>query len=170
MLVNCKACKKKFTVSDAAITESGRLLQCGSCGNKWIQYPIEKKLVEEIKKTTLINLKQSASVNKIKTSLKKKKRKINLYSEEYLKKKHGLSIKDDSDLQKKRAKKKKISYNIFYRYLITIFVFTIALFGVLNLSKDIIVANYPFVGPYIDHLYEILSILKITISEFFNFF
>ena len=43
MLINCDACQKKFTVPDSAITVSGRLLQCGSCGNKWTQYPIKKE-------------------------------------------------------------------------------------------------------------------------------
>ena len=42
MLLNCNSCQKNFLVPDSAITESGRLVQCGSCGNKWNQYPIKK--------------------------------------------------------------------------------------------------------------------------------
>ena len=91
MLVNCNSCQKKFSVPDSAITEAGRLLQCGSCGNKWMQYPIkkEKTTQEETKKeksTTSTNIK-SKKPQKFKDSSKKKKRSINLYSEEYLKKK-----------------------------------------------------------------------------------
>ena len=58
MLVNCNSCQKKFTVPDTAITEAGRLLQCGSCGNKWTQYPIKEELIKEIVKTTPIKIKQ----------------------------------------------------------------------------------------------------------------
>jgi len=55
MLVNCNSCQKKFVVPDSAITESGRLLQCGSCGNKWTQYPIKEKPAEPIKKEKTIS-------------------------------------------------------------------------------------------------------------------
>ena len=91
MLVNCKSCKKKFMVPDAAITESGRLLQCGSCGDQWTQYPIKQKFDKEIKTTTPTKIKQPSNLNKVKTSVKKRKREINLYSEEYLKKKTWLN-------------------------------------------------------------------------------
>ena len=46
MILSCNSCGKKFVVPDSAITASGRMVQCGSCGNKWKQFPIE-----EVKKT-----------------------------------------------------------------------------------------------------------------------
>ena len=56
MLINCKSCEKKFVVPDSAITESGRLVQCSSCGNKWTQYPVKSVKIEKLqsirKKTT----------------------------------------------------------------------------------------------------------------------
>ena len=48
MLLNCNSCQKKFLVPDSAITKSGRLVQCGSCGNKWNQYPIENNKLKKI--------------------------------------------------------------------------------------------------------------------------
>ena len=39
MILNCNSCGKKFVVPDSAITASGRMVQCGSCGNKWKQFP-----------------------------------------------------------------------------------------------------------------------------------
>ena len=79
MLISCNSCQKKFIVPDNAITESGRLVQCGSCGIKWTQYPVKiSKLKEEI-----------AKKNKFKKTndTKKPKQKKNLYTAEYLKKK-----------------------------------------------------------------------------------
>ena len=79
MLVNCNSCQKKFTVPDSAITEAGRLLQCGSCGNKWTQYPIkidfskEEKVKKETQKTTLAKLKQ------VPIAKKKKERNSSLF-------------------------------------------------------------------------------------------
>ena len=46
MILNCNSCGKKFIVPDNAISASGRTVQCGSCGNKWKQFPIN-----EVKKT-----------------------------------------------------------------------------------------------------------------------
>ena len=166
MLVNCNSCQKKFLVPDSAIVEFGRLLQCGSCGNKWTQYPIKDNLVEKIKKIPLIKIKQTTSVNKIKTLVKKKKREINLYSEEYLKKKHGLTIKDSLGSQDNK-KNRRTGFG-FYSYIVVISIFTIGFFGVLNLAKDIITASYPVTEFYINYLYEVIGIIRIIIFELIN--
>ena len=49
MILTCNSCGKKFVVPDSAISASGRMVQCGSCGNKWKQFPLGK-----IKKTQSI--------------------------------------------------------------------------------------------------------------------
>jgi len=165
MLVNCNSCQKKFNVPDAAITEIGRLLQCGSCGNKWTQYPIKKEPKKEISKVASSKTESSIKVNRTKVSTKKKKREINLYSEEYLKKKYGLTIKNPSNGQDKKQNKSNFS---FYNYLITISIFTITFFGILNLTKDVIIESYPAIIPYIDYLYENIDTLRIKISELVN--
>jgi predicted Zn finger-like uncharacterized protein len=173
MLVNCNSCQKKFTVPDAAISESGRLLQCGSCGNKWTQYPIKKesineeKPIKEITKITQIKTKQAPKINKIKTSIKKK-REINLYSKEYLKKRHGLTIKDTSENKKNKSGKNTLNSSSFFIYLITTSIFIIAIFGVLNLTKDFLIINYSFTETYIYSFYEVLEILKASIINLLN--
>ena len=160
MLVNCKSCKKKFNVPDSAITESGRLLQCGSCGEKWTQFPIKEKPVKVIEKSSPDKVKKVASPGKKNTSLKKRKREIDLYSEKYLEKKYGLTIKNSLGKQDKNKIKNSSG---FYRYLLIISIFIITFFGVLNLSKDIIIAKFPVLMPYINFLYEFIGIVKITI-------
>ena len=40
MILSCNSCEKKFVILDHAITTKGRMVQCGSCGNKWKQFPI----------------------------------------------------------------------------------------------------------------------------------
>ena len=52
MILECKSCQKKFIVPDNAITNAGRLVQCSSCGNKWTQFPIRKKIIDAPKKIT----------------------------------------------------------------------------------------------------------------------
>ena len=167
MLVSCNTCQKKFSVPDSAVTESGRLLQCGACGNKWTQYPIKQKFEEKIKKITTAKIKLPSNKNKKKTTIKKK-REISLYSEEYLKKKHGLTIKDTSDLKGSNKKQESRNNFGFYNYLVTIIIFTITLFGILNLSEDIIVTNFPVIEPYINILNEFFDIVRITFSRLLN--
>ena len=48
MILECKSCNKKFLVPDSAITSTGRLVQCSSCGNKWTQYPIKKDIIRDV--------------------------------------------------------------------------------------------------------------------------
>ena len=61
MILTCNSCGKKFVVPDSAITASGRMVQCGSCGNKWKQFPVKEveKLNQSSSKKS--NFKTSAS-------------------------------------------------------------------------------------------------------------
>jgi predicted Zn finger-like uncharacterized protein len=55
MILSCNSCEKKFVVPDQAITANGRTVQCGSCGNKWKQFPIKRQANKTVsdKKLTL---------------------------------------------------------------------------------------------------------------------
>ena len=51
MILGCNSCEKKFVVPDNAISATGRLVQCSSCGNKWKQFPINDQIKSnEVKK------------------------------------------------------------------------------------------------------------------------
>tara|TARA_B110000971_G_C19910078_1_gene454090 strand:- start:551 stop:1045 length:495 start_codon:yes stop_codon:yes gene_type:complete len=164
MLLNCNSCQKKFVVPDNAITKSGRLVQCGSCGNKWTQFPLEEVVVKTVKAA----IKTKNDIKK--TSIKKIKPKKNLYTAEYLKKKHGLIISDSSSASGKdklKNQKKKTSFG-FYSYLIVLFVFLIALFGILELSKEIVVIKYPLLELYINYFYDVIEMVTISLTQFIN--
>mgnify|MGYP001185845207 CR=1 FL=1 len=160
MLINCNSCKKKFTVPDNAITKSGRLVQCGSCGNKWTQYPADN--TETKKRDTIVS----------KTSNLKTKVRKNLYTADYLQKKHGLIINESNkpqDKKKLNKKEKKTSFG-FYSYVFFLLIFLITIFGLINLSKEIVVLKYPASEPYIEYLYEVIEIIKIFFTELMNQF
>ena len=163
MLINCNSCQKKFVVPDNAITDSGRLVQCGSCGSKWTQYPIDNlKLIKDHE-----SKKKTASK---KPFIKKTKNKKNLFTAEYLKKKYGLTIDEPAKNINKNLYNNKNNRNTlgFYSYVFILLVFLLTLFGVLNLSKKIIILKYPPLEPYIGYLYEIIEIVKVFFFEFFN--
>tara|TARA_B100001094_G_scaffold59538_1_gene55005 strand:- start:169 stop:471 length:303 start_codon:yes stop_codon:yes gene_type:complete len=95
MIINCKACEKKFVVPDQAIPAKGRLVQCSSCGNKWEQFPLANK-------TSKISLDQKIKSKKVqkkriikKSNKKNSAKEVSLYSPEYLEKKHGISLKSE---------------------------------------------------------------------------
>ena len=164
MIIQCNSCEKKFTVPESAITAKGRLVQCSACGNQWTQYPIS----QDLKKTTK-TIKSSKPVKQ----KKKKKKIIDTYSEEYLQKKHGIKIIDPSSSSKistkSKPKSKKNETNVsfgFYKFLILFIIILITMFGVLNLTKDIIIYHYPLLENYINYLYETLNNISLIASDF----
>ena len=168
MLINCNSCQKKFIVPDTAITESGRLVQCGSCGKKWTQFPTNITKSKETKILQDVQLKKP-QVNKKKTIPKKTVSKKNLYTAEYLKKKHGLTIQESNITLNNLRKNNKNSFG-FYSYMLFLFIFLITMFGILDLSKAIIILKYPNSEMYINYLYEVIEIIKVSITVFVNQF
>jgi len=169
MILNCSSCDKKFVVPDQAITASGRLVQCGSCGNKWKQFPIKDKIVKTSKsENKKVNLQKRQSKIKAPKPKKKKRvtREINLYSPEYLAKKHGISLKDEI---KTVSKSKKVSFG-FYNSLILFLVIIIALSKGLHFSQEIIVQKLPFTEFYINYFFEsmrnVFEIWKNLVSSY----
>ena len=158
MILTCNSCDKKFVVPDSAITASGRTVQCGSCGNKWKQFP-----VNEIKKTEpLSNIKKIVSkskqiqpkkqkVKKVKKTSAKKSREIDLYSPEYLAKKHGIKIGGDE--VKKTSSNEKISLG-FYNSLLLFVVLIIFLSRGLYFFQEFVVQKLPFTEYYINYFFE----------------
>ena len=161
MILSCNSCEKKFVVPDNAISASGRLVQCSSCGNKWTQYPIDKKIkpIEKISKT-------KPQPKKIQSSTKTSKRKVrkkdgpDLYSPEYLAKKHGIKIGENKVInQAKKRNENKINFG-FYNSLI-VFIITIIFFvRILYFTEYFIISEFPFTEVYIEYLFESIKNLK----------
>ena len=161
MILTCNSCGKKFVVPDRAITTSGRMVQCGSCGNKWKQFPLE-----QVKKTQSISRPKKIvsrppqvqqkiqKSKKIKKTAPKKQREISLYSPEYLAKKHGIKI-NEVRTEKKISKqvKGKVSFG-FYNSLIVFVFFAIALSRILYFSQGFIVSNIPASEYYLNYFFE----------------
>ena len=157
MILTCNSCSKKFVVPDSAISASGRTVQCGSCGNKWKQFP-----VKQTKKASPIyqNQRITSQTQKIqpkkpkpkksKKSTVKKPREINLYSPEYLAKKHGIKLKDEVD---KTLTNTNVSFG-FYNFFILFLVIIIILSRTLYFFQDIIVQKLPFTEFYINYFFE----------------
>ena len=173
MILSCNSCEKKFVVPDNAIRPTGRLVQCSSCGNKWTQFPVNKEiktqektskdkpLSKKIQKFPITNNNSKASRRKI-----RKKTGPNLYSPEYLAKKHGIKISENTTVKSKLTKdKKKVSFE-FYSFLIVSIVVTIFVLRLLYFTQDIIVEKFPILEIYINYLFESIRNIKEIIQNF----
>jgi len=158
MILSCNSCGKKFVVPDSAITASGRVVQCGSCGNKWKQFPeneikktksasTDKKIFPKTPKTQL----KTQNLKKNKKRAERKPREINLYSPEYLAKKHGIKLGGEEI--KKSSSKEKVSFG-FYNSLLLFLVIIIILSRGLYFFQDFIVEKLPFTEFYINYFFE----------------
>jgi len=170
MILTCNSCRKKFVVPDSAITASGRIVQCGSCGNKWKQFPSQnlKNETPIDKKTSLPIKKTVTKIPKQKTKKIKKPREINLYSPEYLQKKHGISL-DNVETSKKQISDKKVSFG-FYNSLLLFIVVIIGFSRGLYFFQDFITQNFPFTEYYLNYFFEsmrnMFEIFKNLISSY----
>jgi predicted Zn finger-like uncharacterized protein len=172
MILNCNSCGKKFVVPDQAISSAGRIVQCGSCGNKWKQFPIKN----EIKKTTIdkkIIAPKKPALTKIPKPKKKgvkKTREIDLYSPEYLQKKHGININNiDVKANKTQIINQKVSFG-FYNSMIFIIIAVIFFSRSLYFFQDFITQNLPLTEFYLDYFFEsirnMFEIFKNLISNY----
>jgi len=177
MILTCNSCGKKFVVPDSAITASGRMVQCGSCGNKWRQYPVgEVKKTQSITRVKKVALKPQPikqkieKLKKVKRTTPKKPREISLYSPEYLAKKHGIKI-NDTQPEKKISKKEKVKISFgFYNSLLVFIFFVITLSRILYFSQEFIIINLPASEYYLNYFFEsirnIFEIWKNLISSY----
>ena len=161
MIITCNCGEKKFTLPDNSIPASGRLVQCGFCGLKWKQFPIDEVAKpQSISRTQNVVSKPQPVQPKIQKSKKvkktapKKTREISLYSPEYLAKKHGIKINDVQPKEKVKKKEQgKVSFG-FYNSLIVFIFFVIAFSRILYFSQGFIISNIPASEYYLNYLFE----------------
>ena len=164
MILSCNSCGKKFVVPDNAIGPSGRLVQCSSCGNKWKQFPTKKEV--SVKKDIVKKRPATKSTQKIKKKTKKRTG-PDLYSPEYLAKKHGIRLNESNNSQKTKAFKKsdRITFG-FYNYLIVILVISIFLLRLLYFNQGFLTNIFPMLEIYLDYLFESIINIKEIILDF----
>ena len=173
MILECKSCEKKFIVPDNAIPSAGRLVQCSSCGNKWTQFPV-KKQTASVSKVVSTKIKRDETFKPVAKKKKKIQKKTgpSIYSKEYLEKKHGIKIdgKTSGFSKRKTEGKSSQSYFGFYSYLIIFIVTILMVIGILNLTKNTIILNFPFTEIYIEYLFENLNNFIILFKDALNLY
>ena len=140
MEIKCPNCNKSFNVNDKMIPSKGRLLQCGSCSNKWF---FKKK---EIK---TFSLEKSIDI----VPDKKKSKNQNLENEE------------NTIIEKKKIqidKNNKINYmNLFLVIIISL----VALVILLDTFKLQISNFFPSINIILDNLYETIKDITLFFKD-----
>ena len=160
MIITCNCGLKKFSLPDNSIPAAGRMVQCGSCGLKWKQFPVNETNNTE----PISNIKKIASepkqvqpkrqkTKKVKKTSVRKPREINLYSPEYLAKKHGIKL--DNDFEKKPTVT-KVSFG-FYSSILLFILIVITLSRGLYFFQDFVIQKLPFTEFYIEYFFESIS-------------
>ena len=100
MIITCNCGEKKFTLPDNSIPAAGRMVQCGFCGLKWKQFPVNEinktkpiSIIKKISSDPKKVLPKRQKAKKVKKTSVRKSREINLYSPEYLAKKTWYYVK-----------------------------------------------------------------------------
>ena len=173
MILECKSCNKKFLVPDNAITKSGRLVQCSSCGNKWTQFHVNTRpKAQQIKEFAREISSNKKNTPQIKRKVKKKKTGPSIYSKEYLEKKHGIKLGAEKSNNKKvfTSKNTQSSYFGFYSYILLTIILFAFIIGVLNLTQNILINYFPFLEIYIEYIFENLEYFRIMFKDILSIF
>ena len=160
MIITCNCGEKKFTLPDNSIPVSGRLVQCGFCGLKWKQFPIDEVAKpQSISRTQNVVSKPQPVQPKIQKSKKvkktapKKQREISLYSPEYLAKKHGINLGNMKPVKISNQKKNKVSFG-FYNSLILFIFFIISISRISYFAQDFLITIFPISEFYLNYFFE----------------
>ena len=150
MIVNCPNCDKKFEIDKKLIPPEGRLLQCGSCNNKWFfkTESIDKK-TEVLEKTiseTIIEDNKNLSDEIQKDIPDEVHNNIEL------------SNNLDDDFKEKANKKSRINY---FKILIVIIISLFALILILDTFKVQLSIIIPNIETILDNLYQSLNDIKL---------
>ena len=154
MIINCPNCNKKFEIEKNLIPFEGRLLQCGSCNNKWF-FKLEN-IKEEI---GIVEKKTVTSFNENNDNLSDE---INNNS---LAIKHETEEKSEiSKPEFNNKKNEKINFN-FFKILIVLIISFIALILVLDTFKSQISTIIPNIEIILDNLYQSLNDIKLFLLD-----
>ena len=87
-------------------------------------------------------------------------------SQEHLSREYHIELYNEYKSNKKVSQ----SYFGFYSYLIVFLFAVTSMIGLLNLTREIIIYNFPLAGVYIEYLFENLSNFGILFRDTFNLY
>ena len=156
MIISCINCQKKFEVNSDLIPDSGRSIQCGSCGHIWFFKKSEKK--QEI------YLEQKKEI-KFSQNFKDVEKKINISKKLNISKNSNLKNKD-YQLTKYKSKS-KFSIERFFSYILVFIISLIGIIIILDTFKNPLYEKFPHIETIMFNLFEIIKDISLFIKDLF---
>ena len=151
MIIICPSCKKKFTIDDVLIPDTGRLLKCGSCSQTWF-----------FNKTKQTNLNESNEIfdseNIIKDEPLKQKNKIIKENLPNLSKNKGTEII-------KYEPKSSFTFGKAFNYLIVSIITFVAVIIILDTFLEPLSIFFPNLELVLYNLFETLRDLALFAKD-----
>tara|TARA_Y100000590_G_scaffold456697_1_gene607785 strand:+ start:664 stop:1128 length:465 start_codon:yes stop_codon:yes gene_type:complete len=152
MQISCPNCQKTFNLEDNLIPIKGRLLQCGSCQNKWFYK--KNEINNNSENNSNLQIKKS-EVKKIKV-LESFKNKTNNFKEE------KITSPTTNKIEKKTKIKKTNLFKLFFSLVISF----IALILLIDTFKLQIAKIFPQIESILYNLYETLKDIYLFFKDF----
>tara|TARA_B100001063_G_C16609960_1_gene475203 strand:+ start:62 stop:553 length:492 start_codon:yes stop_codon:yes gene_type:complete len=163
MIIICPSCEKKFVIEDKLIPNEGRLLQCGSCNQKWFFNKNDETAQET-----------SENANKIDVNPKLNEKVINKNNITPSKKIEKKLIKDKQTPRKNKEitifkDKKRTNFTLvnFLSYFLVLIISFIALIIILDTFKSPLYEIFPKFELVFYNFYETLKDIKLFIEDLF---
>jgi len=137
MIIDCPKCNKKFELDQNLIPINGRMLQCGSCSNKWF---FKLNDLNEIKKDDIL-IKESLHLPQEKNSKKE------TYYEERTK-----NIKQKNNVN-------------YFKLFLTLIISFVGIIIVLDTFKDPLTSVFPDIKIILDNLYHSFQDIKLFLLD-----
>ena len=153
MIIDCIKCNKKFNVDSSLIPDKGRLLECGSCNNKWFfEKDIIKKTSSSIEKSLTIN-------DNADTDIKIASDTSNIQDNENVK-----DLDTSDQVVKDKNLKKNTKFNILNLTIVFIISF-IALIIILDTFKSPLEKIFPNIEFLLYNLYESIKDIELFFKD-----
>tara|TARA_Y100000590_G_C15465094_1_gene917942 strand:- start:371 stop:832 length:462 start_codon:yes stop_codon:yes gene_type:complete len=150
MQITCPKCTKKFNVQDDLIPKDGRLVQCGSCENKWFFKNIKPQSYKS-RNLDKLNYKNEKQI------LPKKINKIEKQVKSTL-----IKTEKKNNIDKSKNFEKKINY---FKLFLVLIISLIAMIVIIDTFKNQISSIYPDINFILDNLYESLRDIKLFLND-----
>jgi len=156
MIISCDSCHKKFEINSDLIPDSGRLLQCSNCDNKWFFTNAKNKDLDQAKR--IVN---ESAINKDIENKIKKDNKIQINEKLNDNNDNNDKIQDHVKIVNPNVKSK----NKVLRLILVFIVSFIALIIFLDTFQQSISLIIPNIETILYNLYEIIEDISLFLKD-----
>ena len=160
MIIECINCNKKFEVNSNLIPDTGRTIQCGSCGHVWFfnknDVPKKESYKKQIFTKDTSSFEKKKYVQKIPEKIKKSKRDLD---------KNFTQKANKTSALVKYQKKSNFTFSKFLSLTLVFLITLVAIIIVIDTFKSPLYDIFPKLETYLISLYETLKDIELFVRD-----